>query len=40
MEEDDMTVLTDPVGWNNIVQIEDVEQSDCAKNMTKAMTQI
>ena len=39
-EEDDMTVLADPVGRKNMVQIEYVEQFDWAKNMTKAMTQM
>ena len=39
-EEDNMTVLADPIGQRNIGQAEEVEQSDWAKDMTKAMTQI
>ena len=39
-EEDDVTVLADPIGQRNIGQAEEVEQSDWAKDMTKAMTQI
>ena len=39
-EEDDMTVLANPVGRKNMVQTNDLEQSDWAKNITKAMTQM
>ena len=39
-EEDDVTVLTDPVGRRNVGQAENAEQSDWAKNLTKAMAQI
>ena len=39
-EKDDMTVLADPLGRKNIVLTEDMEQSDWAKNMTKAMIQM
>ena len=37
-EEDDATVLADPINRRNMGQAENVEQSDWAKNMTKAMT--
>ena len=39
-EEDDVTVLADPISRRNIGQAENVEQSDWAKNMTRAMTQM
>ena len=39
-EEDDVTVLADPIGQRNVGQAENVEQSDWARNMTKTMTQI
>ena len=39
-EEDDVTVLADPIGQRNMGQVEEVERSDWAKNMTKVMTQI
>ena len=39
-EKDDVTMLADPIGQRNIGQAEEVEQSDWAKDMTKAMTQI
>ena len=39
-EEDDVTVLADPISQRNIGQAEEVEQSDWAKDMTKTMTQI
>ena len=38
-EEDDATVLAEPIGQRNIGQAKEVEQSDWAKDMTKAMTQ-
>ena len=37
-EEDDVTVLADPIGRRNMGQAKDVEQSDWAKNLTKALT--
>ena len=39
-EEDDVTVLAGPISRRNMGQAENVEQSDWAKNMTRAMTQI
>ena len=39
-EEDDVTVLADLKSQKNMGQAEEVEQSDWAKDMTKAMTQI
>ena len=39
-EKDDMTVLADQVGQKNMGQTENVKQSNWAKNMTKAMTQM
>ena len=39
-EEDDVTVLANPIGQRNMGQVEEVEQSYWAKNMTKAMAQI
>ena len=39
-EEDDVTVLADPISRRNMGQTENVEQSDWAKNMTRAMTQM
>ena len=39
-EEDDMTVLTDPISRRDVGQAENVEQSDWAKNLTKTMAQI
>ena len=39
-EEDDATVLADPIGQRNMGQTEEAEQSDWAKDMTKVMTQI
>ena len=37
-KEDDVMVLADPVGQRNVGQVEEEEQSDWARNMTKAMT--
>ena len=37
-EDDDVIVLADPIGQRNMGQVEKVEQSDWAKDMTKAMT--
>ena len=39
-EEDDVTVLADPIGRRNVGQAENVEQPYWAKNMTRAMTQM
>ena len=39
-EEDDVTVLADPISRRNMGQAENVEQPDWAKNMTRAMTQM
>ena len=39
-EEDDVTVLADPIDQRNMGQAENAKQPDWAKNMTKAMTQI
>ena len=39
-EEDDVTVLANPIGWKNVGQAENGEQSDWAKNLTKTMAQI
>ena len=39
-EKDDVTVLAEPVGRRNVGQADDAEQSDWAKNLTKAMAQI
>ena len=39
-DENNVTVLADPVGEKKMGQIEDVEQSDWAKNMTKTMAQM
>ena len=39
-EEDDVTVLAEPVGQKNVGQAENAEQSDWAKNLIKAMTQM
>ena len=39
-KEDDMTVLADPIGQKTMVQTKDVEQSNWAKNITKAMNQM
>ena len=37
MEKDEVTMLADPIGRRNVGQAENVEQSDWAKNLTKAM---
>ena len=39
-EEDDVTVLAEPVGQRNMGQAENAEQSDWAKNLIKAMAQM
>ena len=39
-EEDDVTVLADPVGRRNVGQVEEGEQSDWAKNLTKVVAQM
>ena len=39
-KEDDVMVLADPVGQRNVGQVEEEEQSDWARNMTKAMAQM
>ena len=39
-EKDDVTVLVEPVGQRNMGQVENAKQSDWAKNLTKAMTQM
>ena len=39
-EEDDVTVLADPISQRNMGQVENVEQPDWAKNMTRDMTQM
>ena len=39
-EEDDVTVLADLIGRRNVGQAENVEQSDWAKNLIKAMAQM
>ena len=39
-EKDEVTVLADLIGRRNMGQAENVEQSDWAKNLTKAMTQM
>ena len=36
-EEDDVTVLADPISRRNVGQAESAEQSDWAKNLIKAM---
>ena len=37
-EKDEMTVLANPIGRRNVGRAENIEQSDWAKNLTKAMT--
>ena len=39
-EKDEVIVLADPIGRRNVGQAENLEQSDWAKNLTKAMTQM
>ena len=39
-EKDEVTVLADPIGRRNEGRAENIEQSDWAKTLTKAMTQI
>ena len=39
-KEDDVTVLADRISRRNMSQAENVEQSDWAKNLTKALTQM
>ena len=39
-EKDEVTVLANPIGRRNVGRAENIEQSDCAKNLTKAMTQM
>ena len=39
-EKDEVTVLADPIGRKNVGRAENIEQSDGAKNFTKAMTQM
>ena len=39
-EEDDVTVLADPIGQRNMGQAENAEQPDWAKNLTKIMVQM
>ena len=39
-EEDNVTVLAEPVGQRNVGQAENAKQSDWAKNLTKAMAQM
>ena len=39
-EEDDVTMLADPISRRNMGQAENVEQPDWAKNMTRDMTQM
>ena len=39
-EEDDVTVLADLVGRRNMDQVEEGEQSDWAKNLTKVVAQM
>ena len=37
-EKDEVTVLANPIGRRNVGRAENIEQSDWAKNLTKAMT--
>ena len=39
-EKNEVTVLADPIGRRNVGRAENIEQSDWAKNLTKAMTQM
>ena len=39
-EKDEVTVLANPIGRRNVGRAENIEQSDWAKNLTKAMTQM
>ena len=39
-EEDEMTVLADPVRQRNMSQSENVQQPDWAKHMAKTMAQV
>ena len=39
-EEDDVTVLADPISRRNMGQAENAEQPDWAKNLTKTMAQM
>ena len=37
-KKDEVTVLANPIGRRNVGRAENIEQSDWAKNLTKAMT--
>ena len=37
-EKDEVTMLADPIGRRNVGRVENIEQPDWAKNLTKAMT--
>ena len=39
-EKNEVTVLADPIGRRNMGRAENIEQSNWAKNLTKAMTQM
>ena len=38
--EDEVTVIVDPERWKNMIQAENVEESDWAKNMNKIMARM